>query len=651
MSYIQPNTNIYFLQGVPLSKNYRNTVYYNNKESQWQGFSKYVKKTLTKQSYQRSGIGSIKVELTYAELMNCNYMIFENSSFENKKFYAFITGISYISNTVTAVYYQLDVMQTWCYDYEFLYTYVDRQHASSDGIGENIVTEGLDVGREYVIHSRTVHTFPTIYYHILATSFPDGTAYSTVKFEDGILNGLYSYLTSNVNNIISVLDSFIQNGIEDAIVSVYMSAGTGDPNEKGLLYSTVKRINAGDKIGGYTPKNNKLYTSPYCLVTVNNNLGIEQTYKPEVFPIKENGFNMKFNVHVASYPQPIAMCCPVGYGYSFESENERTDYGVTYSVFPTVAFAGDSFKVWWAQNKNTYLATLSNIQTNYDTAVSLAGTNYTIAKANAEASQQQANNTANNQLANARSEYNVTVENAQRTYDSSLKNKIIGGVQNEFNASESRFGTGYGIFNGINNVVTSAVNGVADAMLASSKATQTNTNRSANVALLNTSGSVNTAIANAQIAYDTAIQNAELTQKASELSAATTSQTETASLLAKKQDAEMQPNSAHCLSSNDGLNAKMGLMGFTITIMCPKKEYLENIDNYFTMYGYSQCRAYKPTRLNRKVFSYLKTVGCSLKGNFNQGDMSTIEEIYNNGITTWASLEAVGNYEVTNSTL
>lgn len=80
---------------------------------------KYKKYTLTDYSYQRSQLGTIRVALKYEQLIDCNYLMFKNTNFENKWFYAFITGIGYVSNDVTDVYYDLDVMQTWCYDYEF----------------------------------------------------------------------------------------------------------------------------------------------------------------------------------------------------------------------------------------------------------------------------------------------------------------------------------------------------------------------------------------------------------------------------------------------------------------------------------------------------------------------------------------------------
>ena len=60
-------------------------------------------------------------------------------------------------------------------------------------------------------------------------------------------------------------------------------------------------------------------------------------------------------------------------------------------------------------------------------------------------------------------------------------------------------------------------------------------------------------------------------------------------------------------------------------------------------------RNFVPLRLNRKHWSYLKTVGCNIKGNINNTDLLTIKTIYDNGITTWRNLEEVGDYTLDNT--
>ena len=134
---VSPDTDIKILRGVPLSKSYEHTVYYPNATEQENAFSAYTAHTLTNYSYQRAGLGTIRVNLPYSKVYNCNYLMFRNTSYENKMFYAFITGASYVSESVSEIYYDIDVLQTFCYDYEFLTSFVERYHPATDVIYQN----------------------------------------------------------------------------------------------------------------------------------------------------------------------------------------------------------------------------------------------------------------------------------------------------------------------------------------------------------------------------------------------------------------------------------------------------------------------------------------------------------------------------------
>ena len=102
--YVEPNTTIHLLERVPLNKSYEHTVHYPNKTEQFNAFMRYKVYTLNKYSYQRAGIGTIRINLPYSSVYQCNYMLFANESYENRWFYAFVDGASYVSNDVTEIY-------------------------------------------------------------------------------------------------------------------------------------------------------------------------------------------------------------------------------------------------------------------------------------------------------------------------------------------------------------------------------------------------------------------------------------------------------------------------------------------------------------------------------------------------------------------
>lgn len=92
-----------------------------------------------------------------------------------------------------------------------------------------------------------------------------------------------------------------------------------------------------------------------------------------------------------------------------------------------------------------------------------------------------------------------------------------------------------------------------------------------------------------------------------------------------------------------------GAHGF---VHCVRAREAENIDNFFTMYGYTCDKVKVPNIHARPKFTYVKTQGCRIKPKNNgvpAGYMDAICSIYDSGITFWDSTATVGDYTVDNS--
>ena len=649
--YIVPNTTIYLLKNIPLNKSYEHTVYYPDKDAQAQAFMTYKKYTLTDYSYQRSQLGTIRVALKYEQLIDCNYLMFKNTNFENKWFYAFITGIGYVSNDVTDVYYDLDVMQTWCYDYEFLSTFVDRQHSKTDTLFENTQPEGLELGcdydREIITTIDTCSAGTDRNFIILATTSPNGS-HPSPSVAQGTMFSLYVH-TGKEADTINVLKQFINNGLESNVVAIY----TCPDNDKTTIERTFTR---GNSYGArYTPRNKKLLTYPYRFITVNNHLGQEMELHYENFRGKGNtlptsDYTYKFTCFSTQLPIPQSNLIPWNYlswGGDTEGGASLLYEKISYDVYPTGAFSGDTFKVWLAQNKNTYSASLNAIGNTYDTNMAIAENNYTMAGLNAANARTNAHIQANSALTQAENsnKASLAVNSAQQS------RALIGDVQGT--ASKIGYGAMAGLATSGLNVGGAIVGGIAGGLLG---ATETITNQNIYNEQAN---QINTQLLNSQIGrqaseaissntFQTAMKNATLAQTNAQLSALNAYQNATAQLMAKKQDIQHQPSNLHGALMNDTWNSNFNLMGFTIYEKFIKPEYAKRIDAYFDKYGYAQRSMYVPERQNRKHWSYLKTTGCNIKANINNTDLVTIKTIYDNGITTWNNLEEVGHYELDN---
>lgn len=634
--YIQPNTSIYILANIPLGKDYENTVFYKDADTQASAFMSYRKYTLTEYSYQRAQLGTIRVELPYENLYNCNYLMFKNTAFENKWFYAFITGVSYINNDVSELYYELDVLQTWCYDYSFLDSFVERRHSTHDVIYANTQPEGLELGPYYKPSNYKGDTYEMQlpnYYCILASgsTVPSGIPFAMARGNfSSIYSGLYFGVTQSQTEIGTAISAYVNAGLEDEIVAVYQA-----PAGLTLISSTVAILNTTSRmIDGYSVKNYKLLGWPFRKVNVSNHQGITADYHIEGF---EN-YVPAFSVENSAYPQGQSRIYPIHY----QVNASQIDNAIVYANFPTCGFSGDAFKVWWAQNKNNYIATVNAIGRNYDTNMALSQNAYSIAQRSAQASGAQSINSANAALANATASNNTALANAQNSFNTATGNNVI-------NTGAGMIGSALSL--NLGGVVSSALSGITNQ--AQMNANMQNAQSSAATAQSNASNSAATIIGNTQLAMSTAMKNAATSLASSQLSALTAKQNATEALVAKKQDIENLPSSAKGNAMCDSLNAGTGNIGYSLAILTIKAEYAEIIDQYFDLYGYKQNCLYKgdtlDKRLNRRHWSYTKTVGAALKGNMNASDLQTIKGIYDNGITTWDTLEDVGNYELDNS--
>ena len=148
--YIEPNTVIKFLTGVRLEPTYQNTIYFANKTAQYNYFNSKTKIQRTDRYFQRHSTGSLKVNIPVEDLYDCNYMMFQNSAFTNKWFYAFILNVDYVNNTTSIVYFAIDFMQTWFFDYTIEPSFVLREHSQTDVAGDNIVPETIGADIQYI---------------------------------------------------------------------------------------------------------------------------------------------------------------------------------------------------------------------------------------------------------------------------------------------------------------------------------------------------------------------------------------------------------------------------------------------------------------------------------------------------------------------
>ena len=99
---IQPNSVIKLCSGVPIDSSYKDTIYFVSREAQKTYFESKVIRTMDKASFQRINgqQGVVRMNAGAENIYNCNYMMFQNTNYTTKWFYAFITNIEYVNDNV-----------------------------------------------------------------------------------------------------------------------------------------------------------------------------------------------------------------------------------------------------------------------------------------------------------------------------------------------------------------------------------------------------------------------------------------------------------------------------------------------------------------------------------------------------------------------
>lgn len=370
MAYIAPNSTIEVFGDVSLAPEQDDTLYFASvgaKDSYFSGLTKLA--TFSAQSYQRRDRGYIRVESTMAQLYTACYMRYKNTSFENKWFYAFITGVEYINNITVEIRFEIDVMMTWMGAFTLAQCFIARQHQTVDYPGSNIVDEGLDTG-EYM----TEAVIKTGFTGIQQTTDPehpmmlrncavciacttdatgasaDGGAYA------GIYSGCHYHYFDTVNAANTFIDSLVTAGKSDAIVTIALVPKNYIPviNDSAIhSWGTNSQNKPYSSINGWTGfKNKKILTYPYKSLLVTNMEGEFAEYRYEFF----DGNTFGFKCNGVSTINAEFIITPINY----KSQTEDITDNMIMSNFPIVSWNVDTFKAWYAQNKTSFWTSMVN---------------------------------------------------------------------------------------------------------------------------------------------------------------------------------------------------------------------------------------------------------------------------------------------------
>lgn len=374
--YIQPNTTVILLTGVPLDESYDHTVKFTSAQAQQTYFLSKQLMRFDQHTYQRKERGTIRVNALADNLYHVNYLMFQNTAFGNKWFYAFVRSVNYINDQTTEIVYAIDIYQSWLFEMQVGQCFVEREHIVNDDIGASLTDEGLEVGDLEIFDTLDITGFGnSIYdnfYGMVATteysiSHSNFGASNEVSGDSGynvITGGCYyfkfqlddMYLLKDYVRVLSEMDQL------DAIVNVFLlpkvvvdsytqNPPKPNPDTQYLMYMPDVDVL------GHQPKNKKLFQYPYYFLEASDNNGNSKIYKYEYFDtrkISQSNDKIAFKLSCSISPTAELILLPEFYGSSFDYNIDSVDSGfdnaMVSSSIPRIPYSSDSYAVWLAQN-------------------------------------------------------------------------------------------------------------------------------------------------------------------------------------------------------------------------------------------------------------------------------------------------------------
>ena len=369
MPYIPPNSDVVLCRGVPIESDYRHTLYFDSVAAQNNYFFSKAFKQFHNVSYQRERRNVITLEIPATQVYACNYLLFKNTSYGEKWFFAFVNSVEYVNDNVTDIYYELDVMQTWMFEYTLSQCMVEREHSVTDKIFENTKPENIGYGELMCGVSQNLLSSHGLLgeYACVITSKPYSSGDVPIKLYSQFCP-VYGYI-GRAEDMNVIVQEFVRTGWQDAVLSVtvgnkLMAQGADEthfdmpkqvPKEdfKFVCYGVTSGINEGEEQfkdqlpNGYKPRNKKLFGYPYNQLWISNNQGTVNEYRYEDFKIDKDGF---FHMEVAASGISSPEC--VLYPLDYRGVAKYYDHALVLTGYPTVPWIGDTYKAYMAMNRN-----------------------------------------------------------------------------------------------------------------------------------------------------------------------------------------------------------------------------------------------------------------------------------------------------------
>jgi len=354
-----------YLLNTPLEDDMKNTLYFASASAQQSYMQNNVIKSYTNVSYQRD-TSTFRCPAQIDTIRNCNYMMYQNTAYSNKWFYCFIKKMTYISDGLTDVEFEVDPLQTFMFDITVRPSFVEREHTNDDTVGSNILPENVELGEYVSTEGVSKYTFDkdSTWFVIAVSKLESGLKNAVYSPTASVLpDGLYYVAVKNTNAVKTIAKAYDKEKASDAIYSVFIcpaycfvtssfqrfSFDVGgsiqsvecsvSPN---MWYTHDQAINVPSGLANYNPRNNKLKTFPYRYMQASNNAGEVTTYKYEDFNSNTMTFQLAFALSTGGNGRV--------YPLNYKGRSSNYDEGINLGKLPVGSWNTDPYTNWLTQN-------------------------------------------------------------------------------------------------------------------------------------------------------------------------------------------------------------------------------------------------------------------------------------------------------------
>ena len=389
---ITPNSRIILLKN-PIEMDNLNQLTFSNATAQYNYFYGLTKLECENATYQRKDdvirfpTDPTLSGTTYEDLLQYNYCMYQNTAWDNKWFYAFIKKITFDNPGMSLIEIETDVYQSWMFNITWKKCFVEREHVNNDTAGLHTIPENLETG-EYIIDNiikKKGFEYSNCSFILATTIFPyvtqdgdgnwvlSGGRASHCNVYNSILSGVEYYWYLNTDNGITqlqhVIEAFDRAGQADYIYMLFVAPNEsfekvleedvgywGSVKKKQGSYHVLWSSNSTSDItkpttvDGYTPKNKKLLTYPYCYLLMNNGNGGNAIYHYELFKDNEAPTLCEFLIDCAICPGVSTILRPIYYKKKDTNNPYIQMDSLPGGKYPMCSWNSDAYINWLTQN-------------------------------------------------------------------------------------------------------------------------------------------------------------------------------------------------------------------------------------------------------------------------------------------------------------